>query len=68
MTTKVRITRKLLDAVVALTDREPGHDCHEVTSPSEPPPCPCCGGRMKMIESFDGPLSRPYHVRKLDSS
>jgi hypothetical protein len=32
----------------------------------ESPPCPCCGGRMIIIERFDGPLSRPYHVRKLD--
>ena len=36
------------------------------TSPFDPPPCPCCGGRMIIIERFDGPLSRPYHVRKLD--
>jgi hypothetical protein len=29
-------------------------------------PCPCCGGRMMIIETFDGPLSRPYHARRLD--
>ena len=33
---------------------------------TEPPPCPCCGGRMTVIETFEGPLSRPYHVRRLD--
>jgi hypothetical protein len=22
--------------------------------PDEPPPCPCCGGRMKLVESFEG--------------
>jgi len=32
----------------------------------EPPPCPCCNGRMRVIESFDGSLCRPYYVRKLD--
>jgi len=32
----------------------------------EPPPCPCCNGRMMVIESFDGSLCRPYSVRKLD--
>jgi hypothetical protein len=34
----------------------------------EPPPCPCCGGRMRIIESFEGALSRPYHIRRFDSS
>src|SRR5499427_7892744 len=33
---------------------------------TKPPPCPRCGGRMIVIETFDGPLSPPYHVRKLD--
>jgi hypothetical protein len=33
----------------------------------EPPPCPCCGGRMKVFESFNGPFSRPYPVRRLDA-
>jgi hypothetical protein len=36
------------------------------SSDHEPPPCPCCGGRMIVIKTFDGPLSPPYHVRKLD--
>jgi hypothetical protein len=36
------------------------------SSDHEPPPCPCCGGRMIVIETFDGPLSRSYHVRKRD--
>jgi hypothetical protein len=31
----------------------------------QPPRCPSCGGRMKIVD--DGPLSRPYHVRKLDA-
>ena len=32
----------------------------------EPPPCPCCGGRLLVIETFDGSLCRPYPVRRLD--
>ncbi len=32
-----------------------------------PPPCPCCGGRMQIIETLNGHLSRPYHVRRLDA-
>ena len=43
-------------------------DDHDGNVDNETPPCPCCGGRMKIIETFDGPLSRPYHVRRLDSS
>jgi hypothetical protein len=32
----------------------------------EPPPCPCCGGRMKIIEIFYRSLSQPYHFRPPD--
>jgi hypothetical protein len=63
---KLTLCRKLLDAAPASTDREGDNDDHDLTCESEPPPCPCCGGRMKIIERFDGPLSRPYHVRRLD--
>jgi hypothetical protein len=31
-----------------------------------PPPCPCCGGRMAIIEIFEGSLYRPYPDHKLD--
>ena len=35
----------------------------------KPAPCPCCGGRMKIIETFDGRLSgRSRHARRFDSS
>src|SRR5205807_2519199 len=57
--------RSLLDVPSAPTDR---HDDDSGPSGSnhELPPCPCCGGRMITIEVFDGPLSRPSHVRRLD--
>ena len=42
-------------------ESDPGGPDHE------PPPCPCCGGRMAIIESFYGSLCRPYPVRRLDS-
>ena len=32
----------------------------------EPPPCPCCNGHMRIIETFNGSLFRPYPVRRLD--
>jgi hypothetical protein len=34
----------------------------------ERPPCPYCGGRMQIIESFRGPQARPFQVRRLDTS
>jgi hypothetical protein len=37
-------------------------------APIEPPPCPCCGGRMRIIETFDGLYSRPHQPRGFDSS
>ena len=43
------------------SDNDPGSTDHEA------PPCPCCGGRMAIIEIFEGSLYRPYPVRKLDS-
>lgn len=65
---KVTLCRKLLGVSPTQNDGENGAqgDCPE--SPFEPPPCPCCGGQMRIIETFDGPLSRPYHVRRFDTS
>jgi hypothetical protein len=63
---KLVLCRTLLDVPIAESDHT---DCDEQAEPVsvfEPPPCPCCGGRMKIIETFDGPYSRPYHVRRLD--
>src|SRR3989475_6074354 len=62
---KLALCRSLLDVPSAPTDR---HDDDSGPSGSnhELPPCPCCGGRMITIEVFDGPLSRPSHVRRLD--
>jgi hypothetical protein len=65
---KLVLCRTLLGVPAAESDRT-NHDGEaEPTSASEPPPCPCCGGRMKIVESFDGPYSRPFHVRRADSS
>jgi hypothetical protein len=64
---KLALCRKLLDAPSAPTDRDHNDDKGQAAPNHEPPPCPCCGGRMKIIDTFDGPLSRPYHVRRLDA-
>jgi hypothetical protein len=34
----------------------------------EPPPCPCCGGRMRVIETFDSAYSRSLAAQGFDSS
>jgi hypothetical protein len=66
-------SRRLLAAVAELgvpsapIDRNNDNDNDPYAPNHEPPPCPCCGGRMKIIETFNGPRSRPYHVRRLDA-
>jgi hypothetical protein len=65
---KLVLCRKLLEVPPATTERD-GDDHVDHSAPdNDPPPCPCCGGHMRVIETFDGPLSRPYHVRRFDSS
>jgi hypothetical protein len=34
----------------------------------DPPRCPCCGGRMTIVETFDGAYSRSRPARGFDSS
>ena len=59
----------MLDAPVATIGSEDEHGGEEQTGEQrDPPPCPSCGGRMRVTESFDGPMSRPYHIRRLDTS
>jgi hypothetical protein len=63
---KLALCRTLLDVRPAPTDNN-DEEIDTGVADHEPPPCPCCGGRMKVFESFNGPLSRPYHVRRLDA-
>jgi hypothetical protein len=65
---KLVLCRTLLDVPAAKSDRTNHDEEAEPASASEPPPCPCCGGCMKVIESFDGAYSRPFHARRADSS
>jgi hypothetical protein len=60
---KVELCRRLLQAPSAagLAD-----DRSNIAAAIDPHPCPCCGGRMTIVETFEGPLSRPYHARRLD--
>ena len=63
---KLILCRSLLAVASAADDCSNLEDNNSGTTDYEPPPCPCCGGRMKVIETFDGSLCRPYHVRRLD--
>jgi hypothetical protein len=63
---KLVLCRTLLDVPAADSDHTDRDEQTEPVSGFEPPPCPCCGGSMKIIETFDGPYSLPYHVRRLD--
>ena len=66
---KLALCRRLLDA--SATDRKAemsaANDDGVVASP-EPPPCPCCGGRMIRIESFDAAPLRPRAPWRVDTS
>ena len=64
---KLALCRSLLGVPSAPMDRNNDDDNDPGAPNHEPPPCPCCGGRMKIIETFNGSLSRPYHVRRLDA-
>jgi Putative transposase len=64
---KLAVCRRLLDLPPPSPDCS-NDDGKDPDAPDqEPPPCPCCGGRMKIIERFEGSVSRPYHVRRLDA-
>jgi hypothetical protein len=53
--------RQLLAAPVP----QPRSDDAQATAPDEPPtlshPCPCCGGRMIIIDSFERGCSPRFH-------
>jgi hypothetical protein len=64
---KLALCRTLLDVPPAPVDQSNDDDIVASAANQEPPRCPCCGGRMKVFESFNGPFSTSYHARKLDA-
>ena len=64
---KLELCRKLLQVPPTAVEATPdgGAEQHEMP---ELQPCPCCGGRMRVTGSFDGPMSRPYYARRMDTS
>lgn len=66
---RLALCRRLLDAPHRGLDRRADKQTDDqVASPMDPPPCPCCGGRMMRVESFDGSHSRPRPAWRADTS
>ena len=68
---KLAQCRKLLDVLTAATDCSDGGHDHDGNADNDLPPCPCCGGRMKTIETFErgcSPRTHPFASLRLDSS
>jgi hypothetical protein len=63
---QLAICRTLLAVPTAPADCNDNDNNDPGAGGHEPPPCPCCGGRLRIIETFDGSLRRPYPVRRLD--
>jgi hypothetical protein len=63
---KLTLCRTLLAVSSARSDCDSRGQNDRSASLFKPPPCPCCGGRMRTIETFDGPYSRPYPARRPD--
>jgi hypothetical protein len=67
---KIELCRKLLATPSTPTNRE-SDDCEKVPPANDPPPCPCCGGRMKIIETPEAAYAsrtRSHEARRFDSS
>jgi Putative transposase/Transposase zinc-binding domain len=65
---KLALCRNLLDAPPESSPGSSDGCADQDADDSNPYPCPCCGGRMRIIETFDGPVSGPYHKPRCDSS
>ena len=48
---KLALCRKLLEVPVHLCSDEDDNGAEAQTD--DPPPCPCCGGRMRIVETFE---------------
>lgn len=67
---KIALCRKLLAAPATPANGD-GSDHDKVPANTDPPPCPCCGGRMTIIETLDAAYARgarAHGARRFDSS
>jgi hypothetical protein len=60
--------RVLLGDPLLPTERDGASEADPPKVPAEAPRCPCCGGRMTIVESFEGVYSRYRTARGFDSS
>jgi hypothetical protein len=66
---KLTLCRQLLGAPRSSSEQTTfAAGADQMATPGDPPPCPCCGGRMKLVESFEGSLSRPRPKWRADTS
>jgi len=65
---KIEQCRQLLDVPLPQAPVDGVEHDTSTESGDQPPACPCCRGRMKIIETFDGTLSRNYRTQTFDSS
>jgi hypothetical protein len=66
---KIKLCRQLVDAAEAKTSAIDGDPV--ANAPNDTHACPCCGGRMKIIETFEAARSdrvRPRYAEPFDSS
>jgi len=62
------LCRERLAVATAARESDCPDTSNQSRAPVEPPPCPCCGGRMRIIESFEGAYSQSRSARGFDSS
>jgi Putative transposase/Transposase zinc-binding domain len=66
---KIELCRKLL--APSPRSNHDNDNSNEAAPANDPPPCPCCGGRMKIIETFERTYPSRTHshdARRFDSS
>lgn len=64
---KLALCRKLLGVTSSAPTIHSNVCDHDAPSNADPHSCPCCGGRMIIIEAFDGTHpTRSHHPRRLD--
>ena len=68
---KLALCRKLLGAVATSENIDDCPSNEDVEAVKDPPACPCCGGRMTIIETFERgsvPRNKAFSPVRLDSS
>jgi hypothetical protein len=68
---KLALCRELLNTVAIAENIDDCPSNDDVEVPKDPPACPCCGGRMTIIETFERgsvPRNKPFSPVRLDSS